>query len=146
MRFSHTLRSFNEQQELYNLGRTILTDKNGKHIPKVTNAGAGQSTHNYGLALDIVLLIDKDGNGTFETASWDTKADFDRDRKADWMEAASYFISKGWTWGGSWKSFPDYPHFEKTFGHTWRSLLSKYNKGDTFTEENNGKIHKWVNL
>lgn len=146
LRFSHTLRSFDEQKELYSLGRTKVFDDKGNKIAKVTNAKAGQSIHNYGLALDMVLLVDKDGNGTFETASWDTKADFDSDLKADWMEAANYFTSKGWTWGGTWKSFPDYPHFENTFGHTWRSLLDKYINGDTFTEEQNGKICKWVNL
>jgi peptidoglycan L-alanyl-D-glutamate endopeptidase CwlK len=146
LRFSQTLRTFEQQEDLYSLGRTKIIDKNGKRITKVTNAKAGQSMHNYGLALDIVLLFDKDGNGTFETASWDTKADFDCDLKADWTEAANYFISKGWTWGGNWKSFPDYPHFEKAFGHTWRSLLNKYNSSDTFNEVQDGKICKWINL
>ncbi len=51
IRITQTLRTFEEQDELYAIGRT----KPGK---KVTNAKAGQSIHNYGLAVDICLIID----------------------------------------------------------------------------------------
>ncbi|MBE99307.1 M15 family metallopeptidase [Flavobacterium coralii] len=139
LRFAHTLRTPEEQNALYAQGRT----KPGK---VVTKAKAWQSIHNYGLAFDIVLLIDRDGNGTFETASWGIKADFDKDRQADWMEVVNYFKSIGFVWGGDWKSFKDYPHFEKSFGHTWRTLKAKYDKGDTFTEVIDGKTYTWVNL
>lgn len=122
LRFSHTLRSFEEQDKLYALGRSTP----GK---KVTNARGGQSYHNYGLAFDIVLLVDKDNNGTFETASWDTKADFDNDLQADWMEVTNYFKSIGWKWGGDFRSFKDYPHFEKTFGYSTSQLKDKYTNG-----------------
>jgi peptidoglycan L-alanyl-D-glutamate endopeptidase CwlK len=139
LRFTHTLRSFSEQDNLYAIGRT----KPGK---KVTNAIGGQSIHNYGLAFDIVLLLDKNGDGTFKTASWDAKTDFDKDGMADWMEVVQHFKALGWTWGGNWKSFPDYPHFEKTMGHNWKSLLAKYNRNDVFTEVVNGVTYKWVNV
>jgi peptidoglycan L-alanyl-D-glutamate endopeptidase CwlK len=108
LRFTHVLRTFAEQEALYALGRT----KPGK---RVTNARGGQSFHNYGLAFDIVILEDRDGNGTFETANWDVNA--------LWKEVASFFKSKGWEWGGDWKSFKDYPHFQKTFGKTTAELL-----------------------
>lgn len=110
LRFACVLRTFDEQTKLFN------------QQPKVTNAKAGQSFHNYGLAVDIVLLIDKDNNGTFETASWDTKADWDADKIADWMEVVKVFKKYGWEWGGEFKSFKDLPHFQKTFGKTWQSL------------------------
>jgi peptidoglycan L-alanyl-D-glutamate endopeptidase CwlK len=139
LRFAHTLRSFKEQDDLYALGRT----KGGK---KVTNAKGGQSIHNYGLAFDIVILLDKNGDGTFETASWDTKKDTDNDGTADWMEVVRYFKSLGWQWGGDWASFPDYPHFEKTFGHNWKTLEAKYNSNDVFNEVIEGATYKWVNL
>lgn len=42
-----------------------------------------------------------------------------------WMNVVKFFKSKGWTWGGDWKSFKDAPHFEKTFGHTWLTLSKK---------------------
>jgi peptidoglycan L-alanyl-D-glutamate endopeptidase CwlK len=139
LRFSNTFRSFEEQKQLYANGRS----KPGKII---TNAREGLSMHNYGLAFDIVLLIDKDNDGSFETASWDTKADFDKDRIADWMEIVNHFKKLGWAWGGDWKSFPDYPHLEKMFDLTPKQLLSRYNSGMTFSEIINGKTYTWINL
>lgn len=121
-RFAYVVRTFAEQKALYDQGRT----KPGK---KVTNAGPGLSYHNYGLAVDIVLLKDKDGNGTFETASWETEIDFDGDGQADWQEIVTIFKQYGWTWGGNWK-FTDKPHFEKTFGYPVRALLDKFNKSE----------------
>lgn len=102
LRFAYVYRSVEEQNKLY------------AQRPKVTNAKGGQSIHNYGLAFDIVILKDKDNNGTFETASFDIDE--------HWMKVVKFFKAKGWSWGGDWKSFKDAPHFEKTFGHTWRTL------------------------
>lgn len=118
-RFAFTLRTFAEQDALYAQGRT-------KPGAVVTKAKGGQSYHNYGLAIDIVLVVDKDGNGSFETASWDTKTDFDKDGKSDWSEVVNIFKQHGWEWGGDWK-FLDMPHFQKTFGKSVRELLSLYN-------------------
>lgn len=112
-RFSHTLRTFKEQDDLY------------KKVPKVTNAKGGQSYHNYGLAIDIVLLVDKDGNGTYETPTWDTKADFDSDKTADWMEVVKIFKMYGWEAGIDW-NFKDPPHFQKTFGLSIKNLQKMY--------------------
>lgn len=111
VRISQGLRTMKEQQDLYSQGRTMP----GK---KVTNAKAGQSIHNYGLAVDIVLIID----GKF--ASWERGKDFDGDKKADWMECVEIFKAAGWDWGGNWKSFKDYPHFEKN-GFGWQALQKK---------------------
>jgi peptidoglycan L-alanyl-D-glutamate endopeptidase CwlK len=115
-RFAFTLRTIAEQDALYAQGRT-------KPGAKVTNAMGGQSYHNYGLAIDIVLLIDKDKNGTFETASWDLKTDFDGDGKSDWQEIVAIFKRHGWDWGGDWKFF-DAPHFQKTYGKSISELLA----------------------
>ena len=114
-----TLRTFEEQDELYAIGRT----KAGR---KITNAKGGQSIHNYGLAIDFALLIDG------KTASWEDLKDFDGDRKADWLEVVEVFEKAGWEWGGRWKSFIDAPHFEKTFGYSWKQLLEKYNAGQLY--------------
>ncbi|CAB5217005.1 D-alanyl-D-alanine carboxypeptidase [uncultured Caudovirales phage] len=105
LRFAYVYRSIEEQNKLF------------AQRPKVTNARGGQSIHNYGLAFDIVILKDKDNNGTFETASFDVDE--------YWMQVVSYFKLKGWEWGGDWKSFKDKPHFQKTFGHTWQTLSKK---------------------
>jgi len=109
-RFAYTLRTFDEQNALYAIGRS----KPGK---VVTNAKGGQSWHNYGLAIDIVLLLDKNGDGTFESASWSTNLDFDLDGQADWMEVVRIFKMYGWECGIDWK-FRDAPHFQKTFGRS----------------------------
>lgn len=114
-RFAYTLRTFAEQEVLYMQGRT----RPGKIV---TNAKGGQSYHNYGLAIDIVLLVDRDGNGTFEAASWETNVDFDGDGKADWAEVVAIFKRYGWEWGGDWAGFPDRPHFQKTFGKSIKQL------------------------
>lgn len=111
-RFSHTYRTNKEQDELF------------KKVPKVTNSRGGQSYHNYGLAIDIVFLIDKDGNGTYETASWNTKLDADKDGMSDWIEVVKIFKAYGWEWGGDWK-FTDAPHFQKTFGLSIKELQKR---------------------
>jgi peptidoglycan L-alanyl-D-glutamate endopeptidase CwlK len=118
-RFSFTMRTFAEQDALYAQGRT-------KAGPIVTKARGGQSYHNFGMAIDIVLIVDADGNGSYETASWDTKTDFDKDGKSDWSEVVNIFKQHGWEWGGDWK-FTDAPHFQKTFGKSVRELLAMYN-------------------
>ncbi len=83
------LRTFAEQDALYAKGRT-------KPGPKVTNAPAGKSNHNYGTAVDIAPII----NGKI---SWDEKH-FKAFGK--WAEKARL------SWGGNWKSFTDLPHLE----------------------------------
>ena len=123
-RFAYTLRTFAEQNAIYAQGRTRLFDAKGNRLGVVTKAKGGQSIHNYGLALDIVLIKDN------KTASWEDNVDFDKDGKADWMEVVNILKSHGWTWGGDWKSFKDKPHFEKTFGYTWQQLLAKHNAND----------------
>lgn len=115
-RFSYTLRTFAEQDALFAQGRT----KPGKIV---TNSRSGFSMHNYGLAIDVVLLLDRDGDGKYTEASWDTKGDFDADGVADWMEIVRIFKQFGWVWGGDWK-FYDAPHFEKSFGYSVRQLLA----------------------
>jgi peptidoglycan L-alanyl-D-glutamate endopeptidase CwlK len=84
--------------------------------PKVTNAKGGQSIHNYGFAIDIVLIIDG------KTASWETNKDWDDDKKSDWMEVVTIFKANGWNWGGDWTSFKDMPHFEKKGFGDWKTL------------------------
>lgn len=126
-RFAYTLRTDAEQNALYAQGRIIPNTK------VVTNAKGGQSYHNYGLALDIVLLVDKDKNGSFESASWETNVDFDGDGKADWQEVVQILKRYGFTWGGEWK-FTDMPHFEKSFGYSI-SQLAKIKKDEMVDSE-----------
>lgn len=107
-RFTHTFRSFKEQNDLYAKGRTAPGQK-------VTNAKGGQSYHNYGLAIDFVII----NNGQ---AVWSRGEDFDGDKIPDWMEVVNIFKKYGWKWGGEFKSLKDYPHVEKSFGYTTKQL------------------------
>lgn len=118
VRITQGLRSFEEQEKLYAIGRIT----SGK---KVTNAKAGQSIHNYGFAVDICMIIDG------KAASWDTVKDWDNDKVADWYECVKIFAKYGWDWGGNWKTFKDLSHFEKKniltrkglVKTSWRNLL-----------------------
>lgn len=131
-RFSHTLRTFAEQDALYAQGRTTP----GKIV---TKAKGGQSFHNYALAIDIVLLVDKDGNGSYESASWDTATDFDNDNSPDWDEVVYVFGLYGWEWGGNWK-FKDTPHFQKTFGLTIAEAKKRYDNKQVISGTNYIKL------
>jgi peptidoglycan L-alanyl-D-glutamate endopeptidase CwlK len=116
LRFAYVYRSVEEQNRLYN------------QRPKVTNAKGGQSIHNYSLAFDYVIMLDKDNNGTFETIEWSLASPYHK-------VVVNYFKSKGYEWGGDWK-FKDAPHFQKAFGHTWQSLKRKLDTGDSFKDVN----------
>jgi peptidoglycan L-alanyl-D-glutamate endopeptidase CwlK len=119
LRFSYTLRTFAEQDALF------------AKRPKVTNAKAGQSFHNYGLAFDIVLMYDKNGDGVFEEVSWDMARDGDGDKVADWLEVTKVLTGAGWTNGffSNGKKW-DFPHFQIDYGLKWQTLLQRYNAKD----------------
>lgn len=89
------LRTVEEQNELYAQGRT----KPGKIV---TNAKGGYSYHNFGLAFDFAILKD-DGS-----VSWNVDG--------KWKRVGAIGKSLGLEWGGDWKDFKDYPHFQYTFG------------------------------
>jgi len=96
-------RSAGEQDALYRKGRSDPGSI-------VTNAKGGESYHNYGLAIDFALRA-KDGD-----VIWDMDYDGNRNGRADWMEVVSIAKRLGFTWGGDWASFPDYPHLQMDFG------------------------------
>lgn len=41
-------------------------------------------------------------------------------------EIANYGIELGFEWGGNWKSFKDYPHFQRTYGKSTRQLYQEW--------------------
>jgi peptidoglycan LD-endopeptidase CwlK len=102
-----TLRTFEEQDLLYQKGRT-------RPGPKVTNAKPGSSYHQWGLAIDFCNQV----NGKLV---W--KVD------KNWMIVVECFKKYGFKWGGDFKSIPDPPHFEKTFSNRWQDLLARYKAG-----------------
>jgi peptidoglycan L-alanyl-D-glutamate endopeptidase CwlK len=96
VQISEGYRSNARQTALYNQGRTTSGNI-------VTNAKAGQSMHNFGLAVDS-FIVSNDGN----TAIWDVNS--------KWKRVAVIAKSLGFAWGGDWTSFRDYPHLEMTGG------------------------------
>lgn len=94
-----TYRSGEEQNKLYN------------SKPKVTNAKAGQSPHNYNpsFAFDIGFI------GTDKKMDWSSKlfTNF-----ANCIASVSDVVD----WGGGWKSFKDAPHFELK---GWKTYIPK---------------------
>lgn len=78
--------------------------------PKVTNARAGQSPHNYqpAYAFDVA----------FKTASGSVTYD----ALLFGQFAKLVLETPGITWGGNFKSLPDKPHFEVT---GWEKLVKK---------------------
>jgi peptidoglycan L-alanyl-D-glutamate endopeptidase CwlK len=90
-----TYRDFESQNALYAQGRT----KPGK---KVTNAKAGQSWHNYKLALDFCPIV-------AGKAQWNDIHSF---------EKCGHIAEKlGFVWAGRWKRFREYAHIQYTGGH-----------------------------
>ncbi|WP_366160538.1 M15 family metallopeptidase [Bacillus infantis] len=96
-------RSFEEQNKLYAQGRT------DKSKPIVTNARGGESNHNYGLAIDYVI-VSEDGRRALWTVN------------DQWRRVAVIAKSLGFAWGGDWTSFPDFPHLEMMGGLTISQL------------------------
>ena len=95
-----TYRTAQRQENLYALGRS-------KQGNIVTYAKAYQSYHNYGLAIDLTT---KDGKGINESV-------------------AAILEGCGFEWGGRWKTFKDYPHFQMSFGRSIPQIQDLYQEG-----------------
>ena len=108
-------RSFAEQTELYAQGRT-----KGIKGAILTNAKAGESAHNYGLAVD--MAFQKNGVLSYDVS----------------LYAKVYPIARtlGFVLGADWTPFVDKPHFEYP---NWRNISSEpvpsEPKKDTMTKE-----------
>ncbi|MNH08245.1 Peptidoglycan L-alanyl-D-glutamate endopeptidase CwlK precursor [compost metagenome] len=107
IRLTFGFRSIAEQNGLYAQGRT-------KPGTIVTNAKGGHSYHNYGYAIDFVLI----------KGGYDMKADNDQDGYSDWMEVVAQAKLLGFEWGGDWISFVDNPHFQNVYGLSIKELLA----------------------
>ena len=90
------LRTADEQNALFAIGRTVDLEKH-----KVTNARAGQSMHNYGLAVDVAPYT----SGQTGTINWDEKT-------TQFQSMVTALKAQGLAWGGDWVHFKDYDHFQ----------------------------------
>ncbi len=107
LRVTSALRTWSDQQKLYNQGRSAP----GKIV---TWASPGQSYHNYGLAFDVVEI--KSGK-----ALWNNPR---------WAEIGNLGKRLGFVWGGDWKGKIDRPHFQMTFGKHHSELAVQYKNGN----------------
>lgn len=94
------LRTYSEQDALYAQGRTTP----GK---VVTNARAGYSNHNFGLAFDI---------GIFQGKAY-------LDDHPLYRELGPLGESLGLEWGGRWKKIVDEPHYQ--FRPKWATGMTE---------------------
>lgn len=102
-------RTIEEQDELYAQGRT----KPGRIV---TTVKGGESYHNYGLAVDFAIRLPSG------KVIWDLKYDGNKNGKADWFEIVAIAKELGFTWGGDWEDFKDFPHLQMDFGLTIEDL------------------------
>jgi peptidoglycan L-alanyl-D-glutamate endopeptidase CwlK len=100
VRITTAFRSWDESDRLFAQGRTTPG-------PIVSNARAGDSYHNWGLAFDAAPIE----NGQ---VSNDLQKYFTMGHLGEQL---------GLKWGGTFKSIVDYPHYQYTFGlNTWDLL------------------------
>lgn len=118
VQISEGFRSNTRQTKLYNQGRVT-----GGKI--VTNAKAGESYHNYGLAVDYFLTTE---NG--KSAVWEVNK--------NWRRVAEIAKSLGFEWGGDWNKFKDYPHLQMSGGLSITQL--KNGKRPTLKSKINGSV------
>lgn len=110
IRIVQGLRTFKEQAALFAKG------------PNFTKANAGQSYHNYGLAIDIGVLV-------AGAINW--KYNYGKFQK---------YMPPGMIWGADWdhdgltkaqgdkdEHLVDGDHYQCTMGHDWHMLLILYN-------------------
>lgn len=130
---TYTLRTYDEQAALYAQGRRTLDAVNElrkkaglyeikEYLGKdkkihsdneytVTNCdgrkksegGTGRSPHQTGLAIDVVPDLDPSEKSV---PGWPAPSD------PRWSKIAEVFKKHGFEWGGDWKDFPDYPHYQ----------------------------------
>lgn len=120
--FSYTVkilsggRTYAEQDAIYAQGRT-------KPGNRVTNAPAGSSNHNFGIAFDVGIF---DGKKYFEGK---TNA-----------ETQAYLALRKLTkpavleldWGGDWRTSKDYPHYELHTGMSIKQVRAALESGTAY--------------
>ncbi|WP_246427612.1 M15 family metallopeptidase [Paenibacillus phyllosphaerae] len=121
IRITDDFRSTAAQDSLYRLGRSDPGSV-------VTNVKGGYSYHNYGLAIDFALELEGG------KVVWDLDADGNKNGESDWMEVVQLAKQLGFTWGGDWANFPDYPHLQMDFGYSIRELRQGKRPPDSISE------------
>jgi peptidoglycan LD-endopeptidase CwlK len=110
-------RSFDLQNELFQRPFNGKDDDGDGLVDeadeKVTNAKAGQSYHNYALAIDVVET--KNGKAIWKNPNWNLIGHIGE--------------SVGFEWGGHFNGLVDKPHFQFPKGVTYKYLLNLWKAG-----------------
>jgi peptidoglycan L-alanyl-D-glutamate endopeptidase CwlK len=101
-------RTYEEQNELYEQGRS-------KPGNIVTNARAGYSWHNHGVALDVTVF--EQGKPVWESIKY--------------KSVGAIGKRLGFEWGGDFTSFSDEPHFQMMNGKTLAEARALHDAGRT---------------
>jgi peptidoglycan L-alanyl-D-glutamate endopeptidase CwlK len=109
------LRTSDQQNALYAQGRTTPG-----HV--VTNAKAGYSMHNYGLAVDVVPYLSGQGGAL----NWSLNT-------PQYQVMVTAMKAQGLVWGGDWVTFPDGDHFQMPGvpASPNQAMIGDYGAGDT---------------
>jgi peptidoglycan L-alanyl-D-glutamate endopeptidase CwlK len=129
-------RAFSRSAKLFQQGRTLISGVWKKTGSTVTNAHAGESPHNWGLAVDFVLDVKSPWfNGEDRpTGPWDDG--FEKGKlvrpvvQLAWQKFGAAVESVGLTWGGRWTGLRDLPHAELPRWETlrpadWRGIVQR---------------------
>lgn len=108
-------RTYAEQNALYAKGRTTSGSV-------VTNAKGGYSNHNFGIAWDFGCF---QGSSYLDGGTSTQQALSSRVYKAIGQLVDDYKVE----WGGNWRTFKDYPHFEVSTGLTMAQKRSRVASG-----------------
>ena len=111
-------RTFDEQNELYAQGRTGPGEV-------VTNARAGYSNHNFGIAWDVGIFNEK---GDYIDDLIDKKMMTSKAVDAEYKKVGAYGKARGLFWGGEWTK-PDYPHFQMRDNNELASIRDTFTAG-----------------
>lgn len=115
------LRTFEKQEELWKIGRDGLDNIIGDIV---TKAKPGYSWHNYGLACDCVLALDKERPAL--TLTWKDFVDLNKDGVNDWQTFGITAITNGLQWGGTFLTIKDVPHVQFHPGLDIKDALAIY--------------------
>lgn len=115
-------RSYKEQDALFTKGRS----KPGK---PVTNARGGYSNHNFGIACDLGFF---DKLGAYIT---EKHPDFAVYAEAGKVAASAVHL----TWGGTWKSFQDLPHYQLNTSLELEDLRTRFEAGVPLRVDRRGR-------
>jgi peptidoglycan LD-endopeptidase CwlK len=109
-------RTYSEQDELFAKGRTAPG-------PRVTNAGGGESNHNFGIAWDV---------GIFSGGKYLTGANAEENQA--YIDLGNHILASvaGLEWGGNWQGFVDRPHYQLDTRQTVATVRQRFENGTAF--------------